>query len=65
MLLKLFHEKPDYFVVARDAPTKTHRHDIYPEYKANRIKAPDDFKSQIPIVQEVAKKLNIHSLVLP
>jgi len=65
MLLKLFHDKPDYFVVARDAPTKTHRHEIYPEYKANRVKAPDDFKAQIPIVQEVAKKLNIHSLVLP
>ncbi len=65
MLLKLFHEKPDYFVVARDAPTKTHRHEIYPEYKANRVKAPDDFKAQIPIVQEVAQKLNIHSLVIP
>lgn len=65
MLLKLFHEKPDYFVIARDAPTKTHRHETYPEYKANRVKAPDDFKSQIPIVQEVAKKLNIRSLVLP
>lgn len=65
MILKLFHDKPDYFVVARDAPTKTHRHEIYPEYKANRVKAPDDFKAQIPIVQEVAKKLNIHSLVIP
>lgn len=65
MLLKLFHEKPDYLVVAWDAHTKTHRHQIYPEYKANRVKAPDDFKAQIPIVQEVAKKLNIHSLVLP
>ncbi len=65
MLLKLFQDKPDYFVVARDAPTKTHRHEIFPEYKANRVKAPDDFKAQIPIVQEVAKKLNIHSLVLP
>ncbi|HKL44190.1 MAG TPA: 5'-3' exonuclease H3TH domain-containing protein [Candidatus Absconditabacterales bacterium] len=65
MLIKLLHDKPDYFVIARDAPTKTHRHEAYPEYKANRVKAPDDFKIQIPIVQEVAKKLNIPSLVLP
>lgn len=65
MILKLFHDKPDYFVIARDDPTKTHRHEIYPEYKANRIKAPDDFKAQIPIVQELVNKLNIPNLVIP
>jgi DNA polymerase-1 len=57
MLLKIFFDKPDYFVIARDAPTKTHRHEAYPEYKANRVKAPDDFKIQIPIVQDIANKL--------
>jgi DNA polymerase-1 len=65
MILKLFHDKPDYFVIARDDPTKTHRHEIYPEYKANRVKAPDDFKAQIPIVQELVNKLNIPNLVIP
>lgn len=65
MIMKLFHDKPDYFVIARDAPTKTHRHEAYPQYKANRTKAPDDFKSQIPIVQQVANQLGIPSLVLP
>ena len=65
MILKLFHDKPDYFVIARDAPTKTHRHEVYPEYKANRVKAPDDFKAQIPIVQELVNKLNIPNLVIP
>jgi DNA polymerase-1 len=65
MLMKLFHEKPDYLVIARDAPSKTHRHEAYPQYKANRTKAPDDFKSQIPIVQHVANQLGIPSLVLP
>ena len=29
----------------------------YPEYKANRVKAPDDFKLQIPIVQDITKNL--------
>ncbi|HOG15347.1 MAG TPA: 5'-3' exonuclease H3TH domain-containing protein [Candidatus Absconditabacterales bacterium] len=65
MILKLFHDKPDYFVIARDDPTKTHRHEIYPEYKANRVKAPDDFKAQIPIVQELVNKLNIPNLIIP
>lgn len=65
MLLKIFFDKPDYFVIARDAPTKTHRHEAYPEYKANRAKAPDDFKIQIPIVQDIASKLWIPNLVLP
>ena len=65
MILKMFLEKPDYFVIARDAPTKTHRHEAYPEYKANRAKAPDDFKIQIPIVQEITNKLWIPNLVMP
>lgn len=65
MLLKIFFDKPDYFVIARDAPTKTHRHEAYPEYKANRTKAPDDFKIQIPIVQDIANKLWIPNLVVP
>jgi len=65
MIMKLFFDKPDYFMIARDAHTKTHRHEIYPEYKANRTKAPDDFKRQIPIVQEISKKLWIPNLVLP
>lgn len=65
MILKLFNDRPDYFIIARDAPTKTHRHEVYPEYKANRVKAPDDFKIQIPIVQEITTKLWIPNLVMP
>lgn len=65
MLIKIFHDKPDYFLIARDAPTKTHRHEKYPEYKANRAKASDDFKRQIPIVQDITKQLKIPNLVMP
>ncbi len=65
MILKIFFEKPDYFVITRDAPTKTKRHDQFPEYKANRAKSPDDFKRQIPIVQSIAEELKIPSLVAP
>ncbi len=65
MLIKIFFDKPDYFVIARDAPSKTHRHESYPQYKANRAKAPDDFKIQIPIIIEIANKLWIPNIVLP
>lgn len=65
MMLKIFLDKPEYFVIAWDAPTKTHRHQIYPEYKANRTKAPDDFKQQIPVIQKIVEELKIPSLVIP
>src|SRR5882762_5236526 len=47
--------KPDYVCVAWDKP-KTNirkRLELYPEYKAGRKPAPDDFKIQIPILQEL------------
>lgn len=47
--------KPDYVCVAWDKP-KTNirkRLEIYPEYKAGRKPAPDDFYVQIPILHEV------------
>ena len=47
--------EPDYVAVAWDKP-KTNirrRRNIYPEYKANRKPAPDDFYTQIPILMEL------------
>ena len=57
MLLKIMHEKPDYFVIAWDSPVKTHRHELYEDYKATRKKMEDDFKHQIPFVIELVEKL--------
>lgn len=50
---------PDYACVAWDkSKTNTRsRRDIYPEYKANRKPAPDDFKIQIPILHDVLEAL--------
>ncbi len=47
--------KPDYVAVAWDkAGTNIRkRREIYPEYKAGRKKAPDDFYAQIPILYEL------------
>jgi len=65
MLMKIFQEKPDYFVITWDSPVKTLRHEAYPEYKANRKKMEDDFKHQIPITQAIVEQLWIPSLVVP
>ncbi|HMS91742.1 MAG TPA: hypothetical protein PKC87_05960 [Candidatus Absconditabacterales bacterium] len=65
MLMKIFQEKPDYFVITWDSPVKTLRHEEYPEYKANRKKMDDDFKHQIPITQAIVQQLGIPSLVVP
>lgn len=47
--------EPDFVAVAWDkAGTNTRRRrEIYPEYKAGRVKAPDDFYAQIPILHEL------------
>ncbi len=47
--------EPDYVAVAWDKP-KTNirkRREIYPEYKAGRKAAPDDFYAQVPILMEL------------
>ena len=46
--------KPDYVVVAWDkkGTSTARRSEIYPEYKAGRKKAPDDFYEQIPLLKD-------------
>lgn len=48
MLLKLISDlKPDYIVATRDLPGKTHRHEMYEEYKATRAKADPELIAQL------------------
>lgn len=51
--------KPDYVVVAWDkkGTSTAKRSAIYPEYKAGRKKAPDDFYEQIPLLKDLLKTL--------
>ncbi len=51
-------EKPEYMLVAFDKG-KTFRHDKYEDYKAGRIKMPDELKSQFPIAKEILTNLGI------
>ena len=55
MLQKLIKsERPDYLSVVFDTPVKNFRHDIFPEYKANRQKTPEDLIAQIkPLHQAI------------
>ncbi len=60
VLLKVFREfKPQYMAVAYDLRGQTFRHHEYKEYKVGRVKAPDEFYSQIPISKKVLEVLGI------
>ncbi|HQL81869.1 MAG TPA: 5'-3' exonuclease H3TH domain-containing protein, partial [Spirochaetota bacterium] len=60
MLLRLItDQKPDYLAVAFDPPKKSFRFGLYPEYKANRVKMPDDLRSQIEEIKKMIEVLGI------
>ena len=65
MILKRLSKKPEYIIIARDAPQKTFRHELTPDYKATRKKMDDDFISQIPIIQRIIWELWISSQIAP
>ncbi len=66
MLIKLLGEEhPDALAVAWDTPERTFRSERYPEYKANRQTAPDLFRSQVPLIKEVAEALHIRQFEVP
>ncbi len=59
-LLKL--RDPSYIAVVMDSHTPTFRHERYPDYKANREKAPGDLHAQVPLIEEILAALGIVSL---
>jgi DNA polymerase I len=50
---------PDYVVATFDFPAKTFRHKEYKEYKATRVKAPEELYQQIPKVKGVLEKFGV------
>lgn len=63
MLIKLLKEKaPRYVSVVFDSKGPNFRHQIYPEYKANRPPLPESLVVQIPIIKELVAALGLHSL---
>ena len=60
MLLSLLSsEKPTHVAVAFDVSRKTFRSEIFPEYKANRAKTPDEFRSQMSYLHELVNAFGI------
>ena len=61
MLISLLKdEKPTHVAVAFDVSRKTFRSEIFPEYKANRAKTPDEFRSQMSYLHELVKGFGIN-----
>ena len=60
MIKKLVLDYPDSaIVVVFDAKGDTFRNELYPEYKANRAKMPDDLREQIAPIHEIIKALGL------
>lgn len=55
----LTNENPDYIGVVFDPPGRTFRNELYPEYKANREKTPEDITTSIPYIKQLIEAFNI------
>lgn len=51
-------EKPDYIGVAFDHG-KTFRHEVFPDYKAQREETPEDIKTAVPIIKQILQAMHI------
>lgn len=59
-LLKAMRDlRPKYVVLTLDKKGPTFRHEKFKEYKAKRVKAPDELYAQIPLVKKLAEDFNI------
>ncbi len=66
MLQKLRKDvRADYAVCVFDAPGKTFRDDLYPQYKAQRSPMPDDLRAQIEPIHEVVRLLGWKVVAVP
>ncbi|KAF1702746.1 DNA polymerase I [Pseudoxanthomonas suwonensis] len=62
MLRATLKEKPDYVAFVVDAPGKTFRDDLYPQYKANRPPMPDELRAQVQPMCDIVHALGIDIL---
>jgi DNA polymerase-1 len=60
MLRRLLNEaEPEYIAVVFDARGPTFRHELYPEYKANRPPMPSELRQQVEAILEFTKMLGL------
>jgi len=55
-------EKPTHIAVAFDPKGGTFRSEMYPEYKAQREKTPEDIHMSVPIIKDILRAMNIEIL---
>ncbi len=65
MLMKLLTEtNVDHLAVVFDSARRNFRHDIYPNYKANRPPPPPELIPQFPLIREACEAFNVPSIEL-
>ena len=55
-------KNPSHVAVVFDLPKPTKRHEIFPEYKANRNETPEAIKIAVPYIKKILDGLNIPAL---
>lgn len=58
-------QEPTHLAVAFDTPEPTFRHEVFPEYKAQRDALPEDIADQFPLVDRLFEALNITMIRQP
>ena len=56
---------PEHMSVVFDAKGKTFRHDLYPDYKANRPPMPDELRDQIEPLLEIIRAMGYPLMIVP
>lgn len=58
-------EQPDLLAIGFDPAGHTFRHELFPEYKAQREATPEDIKRAVPIIKDLIKAYRIPILEVP
>jgi len=58
-------ENPSHIAVVFDPPGPTFRHEMFPEYKANRDVTPEDIKAAVPYIKKLLGGFNIPVIEVP
>jgi DNA polymerase-1 len=52
-------ERPTHIAVVFDPPGPNFRHEMYPEYKANREATPEDIRAAVPYIKKILEAYKI------
>ena len=58
-------EQPDLLAIGFDPAGHTFRHELFPEYKAQREATPEDIKKAVPMIKDLIKACRIPILEVP